>query len=195
MLNRARLPALVLAVGLLSGGLAVLECLPAGASVNSVEGAPTKGLLTAGEAGRLGFTKSVGKPLTSKKTGVVGCAIGAQAEFEDAKRATGVLSEVLVCKSANVPAGLMVKAKKAATTPLSQKPPKSLGVTAFERAAGSSTYAIYWQRGKLLELVAIDVNIPASSSSTTTPVSVAPLTAKQQQTLIKAALEQDTTAH
>ena len=126
--------------------------VPAGASVNAVESAPTKGLLTAREAGRLGFPTAVGKPVSSKKTGVTGCSSGAQVEFEDAKRATGVVSEVLVCKSASVPASLIVKAKKANAASPNLKAPKSLGANALERAAGSSTYVITWQRGRLLEI-------------------------------------------
>ncbi len=196
MLHRARLPALVLVVGLLSSLFALMVSVPAGASVNAVESAPTKGLLTAREAGRLGFPTAVGKPVSSKKTGVTGCSSGAQVEFEDAKRATGVVSEVLVCKSAGVPASLIVKAKKANAASPNLKAPKSLGANALERAAGSSTYVITWQRGRLLELVAIDVNIPASSTSTTsTAGSTTPLTTKQQGILSKAALQQDATVH
>ena len=73
-------------------------------------------------------------------------------------------------------------------------PPKSLGSTAIEIAAQGTTYAIYWQRGKVLEVVAYDTNVPASSSSTTTttaPGPVTPLTAQQQQTLSNAAIYQD----
>ncbi len=172
-------------------GASAFVSLPAAASTQSVTTSPAKGLLTAAEAKHLGFTKTADKPVTSSKTGVTGCAKGAQVAFEDASGSTGLISQVLVCKSTKVAAALLKKEKSVGTAAASMKPPKQLGTAAIERAASGSTYAIYWQRGKLLELVALDTNVKATSSSTTTSVPAVPLTAQQQGTLVKSALKQD----
>jgi hypothetical protein len=159
-----------------------------------VTSAPAKGLLTAAQAGKLGFAKTAGKPMTSSKTGVTGCAKGAEVAFEDTKGATGLIAEVLVCSTTKGPAGVIKNVKSATAASALLTPPKSLGATAVEKATDGNTYAIYWQRGKILELVAYDANVPASASSTTTTsVPAPPLTAAQQQILSKAALQQDAT--
>jgi hypothetical protein len=73
-----------------------------------------------------------------------------------------------------------------------QKAPAQLGSTAFETASNQNVYVIFWQRGKLLSVVALDVNVPASSSSsTTTTAPPPPPTAGQQQSLTNVALVQD----
>ena len=194
MLNRRTLVAGVTALGVSLIGALALGGLPAGASMKAVLASPSKGLLATAQASRLGFTKVVGKPTTTTKTGVTGCGKGAEVAFEDSTGATGLISEILVCKSASGPAGLLKKAKKAGSTSSAAMPPKQLGSTAIELAAQGTTYAIYWQRGTVLEVVALDTNVPASASSTTTtsaPGPVIPLTSQQQQTLSNAALAQD----
>lgn len=193
MLNKGTLVAGVTALGVSLIGALALGGLPAGASMKAVVASPSKGLLATAQASRLGFTKVAGKPTTTTKTGVTGCGKGAEAAFEDSTGATGLLSEVLVCKSANV-AGRLMKAKKAGSTSSAAMPPKQLGSTAIELASQGTTYAIYWQRGTVLEVVALNTNVPASASSTTTtsaPGPVTPLTSQQQQTLSNAALAQD----
>jgi hypothetical protein len=190
MLHRGTLVTGAVIVALSSIGASALVSLPAGASTQSVTASPAKGLLTAAEAKHLGFTKTADKPVTSSNTRVTGCGKGAQVAFEDASGSTGLISQVLVCKTPKVAAGLLKKEKSVGTA-AALKPPKQLGSAAIEREASASTYAIYWQRGKLLELVALDTNVKAASSSTTTSVPAVPLTAPQQQTLVKSALKQD----
>ena len=193
MVSKARLLTGVAAVGLAVIGASAVGALPAAASSSSVTASPAKGLLTAAQAEKLGFAKAAGKPMSSSKTGVSGCAKGAEVAFEDTKGATGLIAEVLVCSSTKGPASVL-KNVKAATTSAPLTPPRSLGPTAVEKATDGNTYAIYWQRGKILELVAYDANVPASASSTTTTsVPAPPLTAAQQQILSKAALQQDAT--
>ena len=194
MLNKNALVAGSTALGVALVGALALGGIPVGASMATVVAAPAKGLVTTAQASKLGFTKVAGKPTTTSKTGVTGCPKGAEAAFEDSTGTTGLIAEVLVCKSASSPASLIKKAKKAGSTSSTMVPPKSLGPTAIEIAAQGTTYAIYWQRGKVLEVVAYDTNVPASSSSTTTttaPGPVTPLTAQQQQTLSNAAIYQD----
>jgi hypothetical protein len=192
MSNNGKLLAGVIAIGSLSVGASVLPSLPAGASTSSVEAAPAKGLLATAQARQLGFTKTVTKPSTSSKTGVSGCGKGAQAVFENTGKKVGLISEVLVCTSPNGAAGL-IKKEKSVGSASSTGAPKTLGSTAIERVSDGSTYAIFWQRGKLLELVAFDADITASTSSEAS-APVIPLTANQEQTLAKAALDQDAAA-
>jgi hypothetical protein len=181
----------VMAGALASLGAAVLTSLPAGASESSVTSAPAKGLLTTAQAKRLGFGQTATKASTSTKTGVTGCSKGAQVAYENTSKKTGLISEVLICKTTKVASGLITKEKKVGTAVSSMKPPKALGSTAIERAAEASTYAIYWQQGKIIELLAFDANIDATSSSAETSVPATPLSSGQQQTLVKAALEQN----
>jgi hypothetical protein len=195
MLKSKRFPAAVIVVAAVLIGVTILEGGPAAdASTNSVVASPTKGLIVASKASRLGFPMAVGKPFSSKKTGVAGCTNGAEARFANTAKATGLISEVLVCKSASVPAGVLKKERNASAVSAAMKPPKMLGTTAFERLAGQSTYGIYWQRGRILEFVAIDINIAASSTTSSTTATVTPLTQDQQRTLSNAALAQDAAA-
>lgn len=192
MSNNGKLLAGVIAIGSLSLGASVLPSLPASASTSSVEASPAKGLLATAQAHRLGFNKTVTKPTTSTKTGVTGCGKGAQVVYENTGKKTGLVSEVLVCKSANGAASL-IKREKTVGSASSLHAPKTLGSSAVERVSGGTTYAVFWQRGKILELVAFDANIAASTSSAAnTPVT--PLTATQQQAFAKAVLYQDAAA-
>jgi len=192
MLKHALRLAGVIALGLASAGASLLVSLPAGASQSSVASAPAKGLLTAGQAKALGFTKTATKVQTSNNTGVTGCSKGAQVAFENSAKKTGLISEVLVCKTPAVATALIGKEKKAGTALASVKPPKALGTSAIERVAQASTYVMYWHQGRIIELLALDGNIAAtSSSSTTTSVPAVPPTAAQQAALVKAAIEQN----
>jgi hypothetical protein len=98
---------------------------------------------------------------------------------------------VVSCTTTKAAAALLANVKSG-TTPASATAPKQLGATAIERTSDGSTYALYWRRGKLLELVGYATNVPATSSSTTsTTVAAPPITAVQQKVLSSAALAQD----
>jgi hypothetical protein len=192
MFKRGRLIAAASALGALCIGSVSLGVPVASASPSSVAAKPVTGLLTADAAKGLGFPKTAQKPTGSSKTGQAGCPKGAEAAFEDKSAKTGVISEVLACSSTKVATGVLATLRNSNSKSTGQKPPSALGSTAFERATSQSTYAIVWQRGKLLSVVALDVNVPASSSSsTTTSPTPTPLTAGQQATLSNAALSQD----
>ena len=76
----------------------------------------------------------------------------------------------------------------------SPKPPKQLGNSAIEVRGGGSTYAIYWQHGATVELVALTTDVSATSSSTSTTAATPPITAAQQKVLSAAALAQNSAA-
>jgi len=191
MFTRGRLIATASALGALLVAGASVGVPAAGASASSVASSPVTGVLSVSAAKALGYPQALLKPVGSSKTGQAGCTKGAQAKYEDRTGKWGVGVVILVCDSTKVAAKLLATQKKAAAATL-QKAPTQLGPTAFETASNQSEYLLYWQRGRLLSVVALDVNIPASSSSsTTTTPPPPPPTAAQQKTLTGVALVQD----
>ena len=192
MFTRGRLIATASALGALLVAGASVGVPAAGASASSVASSPVTGVLSVSAAKALGYPKALLKPEGTSKSGQPGCAKGAQAKYEDSTGKRGVGVVILVCDSTKVAAKLLATQKKAAAAATLQKAPTQLGPTAFETASNQSEYLLYWQRGRLLSVVALDVNIPASSSSsTTTTPPPPPPTAAQQKTLTGVALVQD----
>jgi hypothetical protein len=183
--NRKVLAALLVALVL----PVTLAAQPAvGASPLTSAKSLAKDLLPSSFAEKVGFTKVVQKATTSS-TGVKSCPTGAQEEFVDASGKTGVEAEVVACTTVKAASAILGSAE-AGTSPFSS-PPRQLGSSAAERRNGS-TYAIYWQRGKILELVVLSTAIPASSSSSTSTTTAGPpLTEAQQKILSQAASKQD----
>ena len=74
----------------------------------------------------------------------------------------------------------------------SAQPPKRLGSSAIEHVSGPNNYEIVWQRGTIVEAVALNINVPASAgSSTSTTIAALPITSAQQEVLSSAAVKQD----
>jgi hypothetical protein len=185
-ITRRHLPALGLAL--------VIACtamgeVTAGASAPSAKSL-AKYLLTAAYAKKSGFTEVAEKASTSSKTGVKSCPNGAQAAYEDGATKSGVAAEILGCQTTKAAAALLSGVKAEGTA--SSAPPAQLGASAVERATSGPVYTIFWQHGKVFELVALETDIPASSTSstTTTTAPAPPITAAQQKTLVAAALSQ-----
>jgi len=180
--------ALVMAVVLFVTAVEV----PAGASTVTSPKSLAKDLLTASDAKKAGFTTASEKVSTTSKTGEKSCPNGAQEAFESASGQMGVLSEAVACTTSKAAAALL-NGLRSGISGTSATPPKRLGSSAIERSGGGSTYAIYWQRGKTLELVALNTNIPATSStSTSTTLATPPITPAQQKILSTLAVDQDT---
>jgi hypothetical protein len=184
--------------GKVVGALAVLVLpviaaapLAAGASSAPSPKSLLKELLPSADAKRAGFTEVAEKATTTSKTGVKSCPNGAQEAFQSATAPTGVASEIVGCTTSQAAAAVMKSARSSGAA-TSSVPPKQLGPSAVEVSGGGSTYAIYWQRGKEVELVALTTNVSASGSSSTSTTTVTPpITAAQQKVLAKAAQEQD----
>ena len=192
-INRKSVTTLVAAISLpvIASPVILAVASPAGASTPTPAKQLANDLLPTAHAKHAGFTKVVEKVTTSSKTGEKSCPNGAQEAFEDAKGQTGLVSEVVACTTAKAAATLLAGVKSA-TTASRAGPPARLGSTAFERTSGGSTYTIYWQRGKTLELVGLTTDVPASSKSSTSTTAVAPpITAPQQAILSGAATAQD----
>jgi hypothetical protein len=180
--------------------LAVVLVLPVIAAAQMAAGASTpaspkslaKDLLPYSYAKKAGFTEVAEKATTTSKTGVKSCPNGAQEAFQSAAAPTGVASETVGCTTTKAAAAVL-KGVRSSGSATSSIPPKQLGPSAVEVSGGGSTYAIYWQRGRNVELVALTTNVSASgSSSTSTTTATPPITAAQQKVLSSAAVEQDT---
>jgi hypothetical protein len=166
---------------------------PAGASSAASPKALAKDLLSFSYAKKAGFTEVAEKATTTTKTGVQSCPNGAQEAFQDAANKTGVASEVVGCTTTKAAAAI-VKTVRSEAKSGSPAPPKALGSSAIETRGGGSTYAIYWQHGSIVELVALTTNVSPTSSSTTTTAVTPPITAAQQKILSAAALAQNALA-
>jgi cyclophilin family peptidyl-prolyl cis-trans isomerase len=176
------------ALGLALGGCVAMAA-PAAASASS-SGPSTSVLYPVAAAQKAGFTKVVDAPSTSKATGVSGCPDGAQEELANASGKVGIVSEVLYCKTVAGATALLASSNSAGQTQSSLQPPKALGSSAVERVESGSTYIVIWQRNAALELIALSTDLPATTTSTTSATTV-PITARQQQILTNAALQQN----
>ena len=148
-------------------------------------------LLSPAKVRPLGFTKVLEKARTSSATGQKSCPEGAEQVFEDESGQTGLASEVLACTNIQAARGLLIRLRSQGSA-VSVVLPKRLGPSAIERNIGRSTFAIYWQRGKIVEVVAMTTNlVAATSSSTSTSAVSSPLTSVEQRNLSAAALQQN----
>jgi hypothetical protein len=183
---RRALPAVAAAVVIALTGLGEIT---AGASTSSAKSL-AKDLMTTAYAKKAGFTEVAEKVSTSAKTGVKSCPDGAQEAFENGSTQSGVIAEVLSCKTTKAATALLTGVK--AEGAKSSSPPKQLGPTAVERSSGGPVYTIYWRQGDVFEFVGLETQIPASSSSstTTTTVPAPPITAAEQKVLAGAAVNQ-----
>jgi hypothetical protein len=168
--------------------LSGVGAIAAGASSSAK--AVAKDLLTTSYAKKAGFTEVAEKPSTSSKTGVTSCPDGAQEAFEDGSNKTGVVAEILVCKSKSAAAALLTGVASEGSK--SASPPKQLGSSAIERSSNGPVYTIYWRHGDVFEFVGLETQIPASSSAstTTTTAPAPPITAAEQKALSDAAVNQ-----
>jgi hypothetical protein len=170
--------------------------VPAGASTAPPPKTLAHDLVAATYLQHQGFTKAIEKTKTTGKTGQKGCPNGAQEIYENPTgQESGVEVEIVACTTVKAATTLISMAKSSASASSSSTPPKKLGSSAIEQSGGGSSpsYAVYWQRGKLLGLVVYTTNIKASSSSTSTSTTVAapPITSTEQAMLTRVALEQD----
>lgn len=177
----------IVAVAALAAGLALLS---GGSRSPSVGTSLTKDLLPASDAKRAGFSAVVLQATASAKTGEASCPDGAQEAFENTAGHMGIELQVLSCTSDKT-AGALLHSVIQGTTSAST-PPRQLGTSAVERSTDGSSYVIYWRRGRVLELVSLTIDIPATGASTTTTLAVTPpITAALQTLLSNTAVEQD----
>jgi hypothetical protein len=153
--------------------------------------APSPSLvLGPGQAKSLGFATTV----QAAKKGTVkdqkGCTDSEEAVYEDGPNKTGLVSDVLICKSTSAASSALATARKEVTVDSAIHPPGELGAEAFATASNAPEYLMVWRAGNKVAITAIDLDVTASSSSTTV-ANPPPLTAAQQTTLQQAALHQN----
>jgi hypothetical protein len=188
-INRTILAALALA----TVSVIAAAAPPAGASGAASAKSLGKELLPFSYAKKAGFTEVAEKATTTSKTGVKSCPDGAQEAFQDPTNQTGVAAEVVGCTTSKAAAAVLKTVRSQAGSG-SGSPPKQLGSSAIETRGAGSTYAIYWQHGSTVELVALTTNVSANTSSTTTTAVTPPITTAQQKILSAAALVQNAAA-
>jgi hypothetical protein len=175
-----------------AGSLALTATMqiPASASAPASAKSLTKDLLPSSYAKAVGFAKVGLKVSTTNSTGNKSCPHGAQVVFENGSGNLALVSEAVACFTTSDAAALL-SSVLSSTSATSAKPPKQLGRSAIERSTPSSTYAIYWQRGTIVDAASYVPDVAAARSSTSTSVVMAPITPAQQKILSDAALEQN----
>jgi hypothetical protein len=151
---------------------------------------PAASVLSPSYARSAGFPKTL---QTAKKTSVTdekGCTNSVEAVYEDTEGQTGLISDVLNCKSVASASTALAAARKQVATDRSMTVPKELGTSAFASASNAPEYLVVWQAGTRVAITAIDVDIAASANTSSTAASH-PLTKSQGTTLGHAALEQN----
>jgi hypothetical protein len=177
----------VVVIVLVSGGSS--KTTTAGSSAGTTAD-PGSLVLAPGDAKSLGFATTVQK---AKKTSVKdqkGCTDSVEAVYEDSAKQTGLVSDVLICKSTAAASTALATARKEVTVDSSLQAPQGLGSEAFATASNAPEYLMVWRAGTKVAITAIDLDVTASSTSTTAG-SPPPLTAAQEATLKQAALHQN----
>jgi hypothetical protein len=150
----------------------------------------TTAVLDAAYAKSVGFSKTYESAKKSSDTGQKGCSNSVESIYENLSNQTALISEVLNCKTSADASASLTSGRKEVQIDSALKLPKELGSSAFATATEKPEYLIVWTVGKKVAIVGLDVNIEASTStSTTAPIRT--ITKAQQRTLINAAVMQN----
>jgi hypothetical protein len=180
---------LTLAIAIFLLILLVLAYLEVDRSSNGLL-TPTASVLDASYAKSIGFPKTVQAAKKTKVTTRKGCTDSIESAYEDADAKTGLIAEVLDCKSYASAGAALATARKQVTLDRAVQVPDGLGKTAFATASEAPEYIIVWQVGTRMVFTAIDIDLTASSSTATGKTSKA-LTTSQRKTLAQAAAQQN----
>ena len=138
----------------------------------------------------LGFPVTLRPAKTTAATGVKGCTTAIDAVYLDREKQTGLVSEVVNCRSSTAAAGAVATVRKRFPTDPSIPVPKSLGTGAFGTSSDAPQYLLIWRTGPHVGFTAFDTDIPASTSTTSTTGVLPAITTAQKMVLGKAALAQ-----
>jgi hypothetical protein len=153
--------------------------------------APSDSVLSASYAKSIGYPNVVQPVKQIAQKGQKGCTTSVSAVYEDGGKVTGLISDVLNCESTTSASNAFLAARKQVSVDPSMKPPAGLGSSAFVTTSNAPEYLVVWRAGTRVAITAMDVDIQATSSSTSTTAPTAPITQAQVNTLYKAALEQN----
>ena len=150
---------------------------------------PTAIVLSAKYAKTAGFPRTLrpagSAPITSQK----GCTKTVGAVYEDAAKQTALITSILICNSPAAASSAFALIHKHYATDTGIAVPKSLGTTGFASSSIAPQYLMAWHTGSRVAITAIDVDVAASRTTTST-VEPPPITTAQRMTLFKAAQAQ-----
>lgn len=144
-------------------------------------------VLSASYAKTVGFPKTFRPATKTKVTDTKGCSDSDEVVYEDTAGDTAMISDTLECSSSTSAASALASARKQIQTDPHFALPSQLGSSAFATASNNPEYLVAWQAGSRVAIVALDVNVKATSAKTAPK----PLSTSQQHTLIDAAVQQN----
>jgi hypothetical protein len=174
-------------------GISVLAaaCSSSTASPSSTA-APTAAdaVLSPNYAKSVGFPKTLRPAKTSAVASQKGCSSTVGAVYEDSVKQTALITSVLNCDSAASASTAFITIKKHYGADAAIAVPQGLGATSFATARIAPQYLMVWQTGSKVAITAVDVNLAASGTTSST-VASPPLTKAQETTLSRAAEAQN----
>ncbi len=159
-------------------------------AVPSSTSTPTAVVLSPTYAKGAGFPKTLSAARKSAVTSEKGCSSTIGAAYADSVKKTALISSVLICDSPTSASAALADIKNHYGVDSAIAVPVGLGTSAFATASDVPQYLMAWQTGSKVAITAIDVNLAASSTTSST-VASAPLTTTQAKTLGQAAEAQN----
>lgn len=188
--SRPRTVAVIVIGGLILMAVVVGPLLGSNKKPAATDPSPSASVLNASYAKSVGFSKTYESAKKSTATGQKGCSDSIESVYENLNKETALISEVLNCKTSGDASASLASGRKEVQVDSSFKIPKQLGASAFASATERPEYLIVWTVGTKVAIVGLDVDIAASSSkSSSVPSKV--ITKAQKESLVHAALEQN----
>ena len=188
--SRARTVAAVIIGAVILIAVVVGPLLGNGQKFSSGDPSPAASVLDASYAHSVGFSKTYESAKKSITTGQKGCSDSVESVYENLSNQTALISEVLNCKTSGDASASLVSGRKEVQIDSSLRVPKELGTSAFATATEKPEYLVVWTVGRKVAIVGLDVDVAASSSTSST-VPSKPITKAQEETLLNAALKQN----
>jgi hypothetical protein len=183
-------------VGCAALSVAVVSILATACSSSSTSSTTTTASSSASSVLSPSYAKSAGFPKTldaAKKSAVTsqkGCLSTTGAVYEDTAGKTALISSILNCDSTASASTAFSAIQKHYAADTAIAVPKVLGTSAFATASIAPQYLMVWKTGSKVAITAVDVNLAASSTTSST-VASPPITSAQATTLGKAAEAQN----
>jgi hypothetical protein len=176
--------------------VAVVSILAAACSSSSTSPTSTTASTATASVLSPSYAKSAGFPKTldaAKKSAVTsqkGCLSTTGAVYEDSAKQTALISSILNCDSTASASTAFSAIQKHYGADKAIAVPNGLGTSAFATASIAPQYLMVWQTGSKVAITAIDVDLAASSTTSST-VASPPITTAQEMTLYRAAEAQN----
>jgi hypothetical protein len=155
-------------------------------STSTTASTATSSVLTPSYAKNAGFPKTLDAAKKSAVTSQKGCLSTTGAVYEDSAKQTALISSILNCDSAASASTAFSAIQKHYAADTAIAVPKDLGTSAFATASIAPQYLMVWKTGSKVAITAVDVNLAASSTTSST-VASPPITTAQEMTLYQAA--------